>query len=225
MKSNFLTLSFGFTLIIALAVLGIWPLVSQHQNILSQIKSSQNQQEALRVKKGIVERLTKDQATLATEAKRAQELIPSTEQRESFATELDQLAQTNNGRLATLTFQEKKEQTAPKGESAQAAANRKKTKSQLKSLNYRATVIGSYPDLQKILTGLSVSKRYTHLTSLTLAPSEDKLALTIEGTIYSKALPISGQSLVYKPEEWQFLNRRPTQIIPTSGRIDPFITY
>lgn len=241
----------------------VWPnyqVWSQKNQTLQSIK---NGLDDLTAKQALYEELAKAETTLTEMSQKALEFVPISENREQFANELDLLAQSNNLTLNTLNFSntaiaKKKakvdETTADEELSPGTAAKTPSVTSVKKTaegsnnltLDYNATLSGSYSSVEKFLNQLNYTKRYTLLKTFeilaqnspinnstqpsdptaTPLPSEPLISLTLTGSIFNKPIPKRELKASDKlsPQDWQYLVDRANAPTNTSGK-NPFAPY
>lgn len=225
--------------VLLLLIVGIgygfaWPAYQERDSRSRELRGAQNDLDVLQKKQDLVEQLAAIETTLSQRAEAAERLIPVQEERETFVSEIDQLATTHGVQLTTLTFSapaKKKSADSDAADDDEEASSKStsssssKKSASLKPLRYNATLTGSYEAIAAFLAALERAQRYTHLESLTVSTAQDgAVSASTTGNIYTLGASKIPANLSFKEDAWQYLEQRTQSLSesPTLGRANPF---
>ncbi len=203
-----------------------------------QLNNLENELTALAKKQSLVSELERNNAQISEAATLATNLIPAQENRETFISELDSIAQATGVNLITITFTSTGgvAKAAPKDEegAAKVATPTKKTKApanQLKTVAFKLGVVGNYSNVLEFIHRLSQAGRYNTIGQFSLAGNEAEaqisINLSLDGLIYTKPIPAAPKNPAFGFKAINPLIERLTKpaIVQTTGRTDPFAKY
>lgn len=232
MRNKILIIILLFVTNLGFGLLFSWPRYRSWTREQSSIDKLSSEIGDLKTKQEAISKIKADEATVTQKATAAQQLFPVTDERERFASELDDLAKANSLSLLTFTFDEgsvsskKTSTTKAKGPVKKTA----KEKAGVKSIGFTAQLTGDYNSLVNFLVKLGTFNRYTSVDSLQLSASNETLATTIKGQIYTKGEPAIPAKLSFDPASWSYLDAintpaAPTTPAPVGGRPNPFAPF
>lgn len=209
-----------------------WSAYGQYEKTKRSLNGLTTDLDDLRNKQTLIKQLEQAEPRLSQQAAKARALVPVEEERQTFVSQIDQLAKTNQVGLLTFNFTPsatKTRKTTDDETDNQAEVKKTATKKEsAKPLTFRATIIGPYANILSFIRQLESNERATALKTIDLTNSTDNLgaSLTFEAAIYTKPAPKIPANMTFKEEDWAYLSALyPSQARPTGGRVDPFAPY
>jgi hypothetical protein len=168
-----------------------------------------------------IEPFIKSNALIDGKAKLAAQLIPISQERERFTSQLDELARANQLSLSALRFSET-------GSTLRETAD-------VKPIHFTATVSGDYANFHKLVSRIPGLDRFTQLNSVEINVTDSGITAQIAGTIYTQETPkigacaTCGKNLSFGPATWQYIDvyraGETFEIIQSQGRTNPFTAF
>lgn len=235
MKQTLATISF-----LALAVIGIgyffaWPAYDNYQTVQANLEKTGSELENLKQKESLVRQLDAAEPTLTQQTDLALRLIPTEEERESFVSEIDAIAQATGISLGTFSFSTSaapSRRSAASDEEGETTSTRRTPKTATtkeKTVEFQANITGSYANIVQFIQRLERAQRLATLKVLNMANGADNTStsVSLSGSFYFKAIPKIPNDLKFSDNAWNYLQERtsPATVNPTGGRPDPFATY
>jgi hypothetical protein len=259
MKQPLIIISFLVILGLGFGYMFVWPNYQRWSGKRAELKSITTELDDLAKKQSFIKELEGAEPTLTQMSDLALTFIPVEEEREQFASELDGLAQSIGLTLTTLTFStdttakpkaaepddSAAAATSPAANAAPAAAGTASPSST--TLNFNASLAGSYSQVELFLKQLELMKRYATVRTFevtttapvgaapvaaaspdptaTPTPAAQQINLTISGSIFTKSLNKNfAPDQKFSPTIWQFLLDR-TATTPEASANNPFAIY
>lgn len=198
-----------------------WPAYETNQAQQRVLLGAIHDLDSAKAKRKIVKQIEANASTIHDHAVLAKQLIPTTEDRESFINEYDNLAKQNSVNLTVLNFTEV---------TAKSSGTAKKAKKTETPLTFTSTLVGNYLNIRQLLEQMKATHRYVTITAVAIASAEQGIIATVDGQIYTRPEPKIPDQLSVKPSNWNYLDRinKPTssaELGSSTGRPDPYSPY
>ncbi|MFA6422904.1 MAG: hypothetical protein WCW17_00450 [Patescibacteria group bacterium] len=196
-KNKLLILILVISSLIELAIIIIFivPQISNLTNRQNKSDSTSSELEITQTKYDEINKLIENKDEVLKLGVLADNLMPDESDNSSFMLELDYLAKSSNLAIPTISFDaEIKSEPAPATKTEEPVTKNNQLIPTAKAadastinataVGYQATVSGSYTDFLDFLCKLESSKRFNSLPSLSLSPSDGKVSVALNGTVY-----------------------------------------